>query len=520
MIRVLAGAPVTLTRREADVLVVGGGIAGLLIATRIARAGKRVIVFESGGTKQEGETHPLNQVTHLRSIYSGATNGRFRCLGGTSTRWGGAMIPMLSADLTGGGWPINHAELMAYLPQVERLFTLSPGGYDDPDLSRWDRDGSPTHLARFAKWPPFRLRNVARLFDADLRANDGPEVWLHATATRFAFKPDGWLESIEAEAPDGRRLLVNAKWAVIAAGAIESTRLLLLADRQHDNRIFAPDGVLGRYFHDHLSVMVGRVLPSNRRALNRTFGFRFEGRCMRNLRFELAENPEVRARVPPGFAHVSFSTTEGSGFDALRALYRALQQGRPPDVSTLARLAKTAPWLARAAWWRFTERRLLYPSDAIIELQMVIEQHAVPENRILLSDDLIDDFGQPLAAIDWDVSPADHAALALSIELFCNFWTASPLSRLAVIERRPLPEAASDLAKSGGVYHPCGSARMGSNAARGVVDNDFRVFRVPNLSLVSTAAFPTAGGANPTMMLMMAALRAADQILHQSKLAS
>jgi choline dehydrogenase-like flavoprotein len=517
VIRDLAGAPAALTRSEADVLVIGGGIAGLLVATRLARAGKRVIVFESGGAKQEGETHPLNEVAHLRSIYNGAANGRFRCLGGTSTRWGGAMIPMLPADLTGGQWPVDHADLMSYLPEVERLFTLPPGRYDDPDLSRREDGHSSTHLARLAKWPPFRLRNVAALFDADLRASNGPAVWLHATATSFVFKADGSLASVEGEAPDGRRLIVHAKWMIIAAGAIESTRLLLLADHQHDNKIFSPDGVLGRYFHDHLSVMVGRVSPTDRRAFNRIAGFRFEGRAMRNLRFELAEDCEARAKVPPGFAHIAFLSPEGGGFDAVRALYRTLQQGRPPDAPTLARMAKAVPWLARAAWWRFVERRLLYPSDADIELHVVIEQRPIAENRILLSEGRVDVFGQPLAAIDWGISPEDQAALTLSTDLFCDFWSAGPLSQLGVIERRSSDDAATDLAKSGGIYHPCGSAKMGRSPADGVVDADFRVFRVPNLSLISTAAFPTVGGANPTMMLMMAALRAADRLMAQHK---
>jgi choline dehydrogenase-like flavoprotein len=511
MIRVLAGAPAAFTRLEADVLVVGGGIAGLLLATRLASTGKRVVVLESGGMWQEGETHPLNEVVHLRSVYDGAANGRFRCLGGTSTRWGGAMIPFLPADLANGQWPIAHADLVAYLPEVERLFALPPGRYDFPDLTRRDDNSPPSHLARLAKWPAFQRRNVAVLLNAELHAEDGPEVWIHATATRFAFAPNGRLESVEAEAPDGRRLLVHATETVIAAGAIESTRLLLLANRQHDNQLFAPDGVLGRYFYDHLLVAVGRIVPADRKALNRVAGFRFEGRGMRNLRFEPTEDPAIRAQVPPGFAHIAFTSPEGSGLDALRALYRRLQQRRLPDASTLARLAKAAPWLARATWWRFAERRLLYPSDAAIELHMVIEQRPVAENRILLSSERIDVFGQPLAAIDWGVSREDEAALTRSTDFFCNLWLASPLVRLGEIDRRSPIEAASELSK-GGVYHPGGSARMGRGPTDGVVDSDFRVFRIPNLSLVSTAAFPTGGGANPTMMLMMAALRTADRL--------
>jgi choline dehydrogenase-like flavoprotein len=53
---------------------------------------------------------------------------------------------------------------------------------------------------------------------------------------------------------------------------------------------------------------------------------------------------------------------------------------------------------------------------------------------------------------------------------------------------------------------------MGTNVSRGVVDGELRTFGVPNLTVISTATFPTGGGSNPTMMLMMAALRAAERI--------
>src|SRR5262249_12136956 len=119
MIRTLSGSPAALMRLDTDVLVIGAGIAGLLVATRLAKAGRRVIVIESGGMRQDADTHPLNEVVHLRTVYNGARTGRFRCLGGTSSRWGGAMIPLLAADLGDGKWPLQHADLIAYLAEVE-----------------------------------------------------------------------------------------------------------------------------------------------------------------------------------------------------------------------------------------------------------------------------------------------------------------------------------------------------------------------------------------------------------------
>jgi choline dehydrogenase-like flavoprotein len=53
---------------------------------------------------------------------------------------------------------------------------------------------------------------------------------------------------------------------------------------------------------------------------------------------------------------------------------------------------------------------------------------------------------------------------------------------------------------------------MGRSAATGVVDANLRTFRVSNLHVVSTSAFPSGGGANPTFMLMAFALRAANRL--------
>ena len=515
MIRDLNGAH-NLDVMQADVHVIGAGIAGLLLASRVAKAGKKVIVTESGGEQQAAETHPLNEVVHLRSPYGGAVHGRFRCLGGTSTRWGGAMIPFQAADLVQGPenrWPVSHDELIAYLPAAEAIFCLCPGPYDQPQIVTRMDGLAPSHLARLAKWPSFRRRNLAKLLAADIRHTNGPEIWLNATATKFKHAPDGRLASVSAYAPDGCQITIRASHTVIAAGGIESTRLLLLADRQHDERIFAPDGVLGRYFYDHLSVGVGTIEPVNRPVLNRLAGFRFEGGGMRNLRFEPTGAPAVRAKIPPGFAHIAFASGKAGGFDALRAVYRQLQKGGSSDVRSLVTLLKEAPWFAQAIWWRLRERRLLYPSEADLQVHMVIEQVPRPENRITLSADRVDQYQQPLAAIDWAVSHEDEANLARSTEAFADLWQHSNLRQLGTFRRRQPGDAKAALANGSDVYHPGGATRMGITSSTGVVDRDLKTFRVPNLSVVSTSAFPTGGGANPTMMLIMATLRAADDIV-------
>ena len=90
---------------------------------------------------QETDTHPLNRVEQTGQIYAGAEHGRFRCLGGTSTRWGGAMITIACRrDVerhTAGwvpAWQVPYERLMAQLPDIESKFGLPEGSYEDPEI--------------------------------------------------------------------------------------------------------------------------------------------------------------------------------------------------------------------------------------------------------------------------------------------------------------------------------------------------------------------------------------------------
>ncbi len=484
-----------------DYLVIGGGTAGLFASVWLAEAGYRVICIESGGLHQEAEEHPLNEVVHLKSVYDGAAHGRYRCIGGTSTRWGGALIPFQKADLRDAGWPIDIEDLQPFVSRVEAEFGVTAGDYELPELS------TPTHTARLAKWPPFKKRNVFNLLQGRVRTSTNLSVWLNATATDFLVV-DGVLRKVEARTQGGDMVTVRATNVIIAAGAIETTRLVLLMDAQNNSVVSRLSPSLGHYFSDHLSTSVGVMRPASLPELNRHVGFRFErDGTMRNLRFELSDAEDVRSRAPASFGHIAFVSDREGGFEVLRNILRASQKHRPPSLSDVAGLIRAVPWLLRAVWLRFFRRRMLFPDAAKFYLNMVIEQEPIEENQVKLSADRRDVFGRPLAELAWVVTERDQENLARAVDAFEAMWGTIALSSNARFERRPKGDAESELARGGGIYHPTGSTRLGRSADQGVVDRDLRLFAVPNVQLLSTSVFPTGGGANPTMMLLLLAAR-------------
>ena len=494
--------------QRADVIVIGAGTAGLPTSVMLARDNMRVICLESGGERQVEDVHPLNEVVQRGTPYGGAAHGRFRCLGGTSTRWGGALIPFQEADLEQSDWPITMSDLEPHLRTVEALFGLPDGPYDDPDFPFWLGD---RYVARMAKWPPFKKRNVVSLVGRESRNCKSLNLWLNATVTEIIAPQQGAEVEVVARSLLGDCIHVSASRLIIAAGAIETTRLVLLLDRSNRGIVSALSPMLGCYLSDHISFGVAEIEVAKRSAFNKIIGFRFEAGGMRNLRLELATRAPERTDLRPHFIHIASDATRPGGFDALRELLRCIQQRRLPAPRLGIDLVANGPWLLHAAWWRYIHKRLLFPAGSRLVVHVVLEQEPVPENCITLSSERVDSFGLPMAEIDWRISEADVDRMHRATDLLEATWQVTDFAEYGDLHRFQRKNMTTGVQLSEGIFHPSGSTRMSHDAATGVVDRDLRLFALPQIQLLSTSVLPTAGGANPTMMLMLLAMRCVVQ---------
>ena len=95
-------------------------------------------------------------------------------------------------------------------------------------------------IPRWSKWPTFRRRNVAHLLRDMVAIKRNAEIWLNATVCDVLFDAAaGRLTGVEARSINGRRLTVVADWFILAAGTLETTRLLLQLDELTDGRAFS-----------------------------------------------------------------------------------------------------------------------------------------------------------------------------------------------------------------------------------------------------------------------------------------
>jgi choline dehydrogenase-like flavoprotein len=450
---------------------------------------------------------------------------RCRGLGGTSLLWSGKLLPLSRSDtrprpyLGLDGWPFDVSELDGYLPDIEALMGVDRGSYEE-DATDWldprrllaQRDAE--FSLRWPKRPTRKNHDLGHVLRREIAELSNLEIWLGATVTGFLGDAEsGRVTSLRAADQAGRVLTVAAAHYVIAAGALESTRLLLLADRQLNCPISSDGDVLGRYFNDHLGIYVAALRPRDAEAANWALADRIVDGSGRHLHFEL--RPELQEAYGVGSAYFDIVATRpaGTGVERVKALVRAVKSRAPARAPReLLGIGPELPALFRTAQWEWRHKTKHWSPDTELKIEIRMEQLPRWENRICLSDK-VDRLGVPMLRLEWERTEADEKLLRLLVAKCADYWRRH-FMRVCELEWYPvidqgsgrLADATRDLA------HPAGSTRMGTSRLDSVVDAKLTAHRIPNLSVASSSAFPSSGSANPTLSIMQLAMRAADAV--------
>lgn len=500
---------------ETDVCIIGAGAAGLYLAAELGRRGIAVVLIEAGpAAAVEAAAIGFNPVFSA-DMYPGATTGRFLGLGGSTTRWGGALVPHTAHDRREGGrldrdWAHIVGCVNAQAPTVLSRLGYSKGA----DFNRYAQQtlgvagqaltagGFDTQASLLL---PFTRKNLLGLLGRSGRLKAPPRVFFNAVAKTWAPRAGhteaARLSQVRAVSRSGHELTVNAHRFVIAAGTLESARLLLEIDESGSQPLLRAGAAAGCYLADHLSVPIADVAAESLGRASALFAPRFAGPWMRGIRL-LEQQPGRDA--PRAFAHFIF-TTESPGFTLAKELLGAVQGRRLPRITPKCVMAGMGD-LMKLAYHQYAHSRLYIPKGKPIHLQLDMEQHPVRENRVQLTDQR-DEYGRRVASIHWRVSDQDMASITTLADRFLSHWPG---------ERAHLPDLharviGNDGSKPYDAYHPVGTCRMGDDA-EAVVDHGLKVRGVENLWVVSTGVLPSAGTANPTFTMLCLAQDLAEHL--------
>ena len=253
---------------RADVCIIGAGVAGQTLAMKLARKNRNILLVESGGKDFNADIQSLSAGHNIGQPYYSLVSSRLRLFGGTAAIWGGRCAELDTIDfqqrsfLKHSGWPIDKTDLDPYYKSA-----FSSLGLERPGQGRlWDKIGR--------KKPDFD----AELLDADLwcfdengerftdpnRGDlDSVKILLNATLSDMTVNAQGKISAVTVKRIDGLSKEIKATIFVLAAGAIETCRLLLAAVSSRPNGFGNSKDQVGRYFMEHPHARGGQVIPNN-----------------------------------------------------------------------------------------------------------------------------------------------------------------------------------------------------------------------------------------------------------------
>ena len=299
------------TQFEADLVIVGGGPAGLTIAKEFAGTSTRVLLLESGLARETPEHTALAEVESVgeprteaqkqkRIAFHGASSSswtqatqpygvRCRALGGSTLAWAGKSAAFDAIDfqerpwVPHSGWPIARQSLSPYLDRAADVLNLGPNIYDD---ELWEligasrpKPGVDADIVRSFFWQFARSRvdhlDVMR-FGREFASFKAPNirVLLNATATRINLSHSGSrFDHVEIATLSGARSSATARHCVLAASGIENARLLLASRNQQASGIGNGHDLVGRFLMDHPGARIGQLGSDRLGETGRLFGF-------------------------------------------------------------------------------------------------------------------------------------------------------------------------------------------------------------------------------------------------------
>ncbi len=500
---------------EVDLVIVGAGAGGTVLAQRLARAGWRIVMLEAGPfwdpdsdwVSDEAGSHHIywtqTRVLGGSDPVALGNNNSGRGVGGSMIHYAGytprfhpSDFRTFTEDGVGADWPITYEELRPHYERVERELPVVGEYWPWGDPHGYPHGPHPISGAAERAWEGAIARGIEMRVGPVAIANGQFGNRPHCIYRGFCLQgckvnakasplvthlPDALEHGVEVRADsmavrvetddtgravgvvyvhDGRETLQRASAVAVAGYSIETPRLLLnSASARHPHGLGNTGDLVGRYVMVQGAPQVAARFPEK-------------------LRMYKAPPPEVSSEV-------FYETDASRGF------------ARGFSVQTVSPLPiGWAEHVLADGHWGKAMREYMRDYNHWSVLGGLCELLPLAENRVTLADEA-DENGMPLARFDYSQCDNDRANIAYAKRILNEIWDAAGAQDILTIDR---------------YAHLIGGCRMGTSPDESVLDADHRCWDVPNLFVTDGSALPTQGSANPALTIMALSSRLAERL--------
>jgi len=470
------------TGAQYDFCICGTGPAGITIARKLAGRGKRVLLLEGGSLNYSDESQDHYKGKSVGRRFWWLETGRLRYFGGSSNHWSGMCAiyePTTFEDVKYPrlpGWPISYEQVHSDLDEAKEILDVPNANFTVSKQPGFDS----SWFDRFT-WFPSAPTRFSEKYGTEIRQSQKIDAFYNANLVDLKLSDDlTRVNSLRIRNYKDQIAEVSAAQYVLALGAIENARALLNANKQVPAGVGNHSGMVGRCFMESLNAPIGRFIITDPKFWPQD-GIRLVPTA------EFLKQEDINDGV------IDFGIEpHPTSYGRLRVVKDFLR-----DIACIAPDIKE---VARKIVVDFD-----CPGDGLISSLMTQEPN--PNSRVTLSDD-VDAFGLRRIQIDWEYSDRDLKTIRLiSIE------AAKEMARLNFARVQLAPFILNpnlEIPDIGVNQHHIGTTRMSADPRYGVVNENCRVHGIQNLYIAGSSVFPRCGGRNPTMTVVLLALRLAD----------
>ena len=514
-----------------DVCILGGGVAGIVLAKELKKKFANIAIIESGGEQYNQEIQNLYKAHSKPENFPDPLYSRLRFLGGSSNHWQNNTSPLSPIDfeerswIPNSGWPINYDEIAPYYKAAADYCGVEIYGDYNTDywaskLSYKDvfKDSSIVQSSiKLAASPPTRFFFK---YGEELKKNDRVTIYKNSTVVDLSFDENKrQVDSVVFQTAPGKNHTMHSKIFVMCFGGIENARMLLIFNRKYNDKLGNQYDNVGRYFMEHPTPRAAHFYAFDKSKFPFYLHNGMENGVSVSAFIDLKEDvlrdrqlTNIRMPLVPNSRYIL-----SHGISSMHILSESLEKGELPDDIGLhmLNLIEDIDLIYEAYSKKLFDIDLSESAQKFGGYQIIAMMEQTPdrENRILLSDSK-DVFGLNSLIVDWRLTEEDKERTWRSLEVVAQEIGAMNLGRFRLLKERSERLWGNQLGFS---QHHMGTTRMSNSPVKGVTDSNQKVFGVNNLFVGGSSVFPTGGHVPPTLTIAALSIRLAKYIHKEYK---
>jgi hypothetical protein len=513
---------------SSDICIVGAGVAGLALASELRDRKFRVSIIECGGIEPDKPTQALFWGESIGQPYFPLASTRACGYGGTSHRW---LINLLNGQLgvrlrgmdsidfekrdwvPYSGWPLSKSDLIPYYRRAHAMCKIGPYTYDSGDWQEPSRTPSLPFNQERVNTTIFQFAE-RRAFYEDLSRvalnAENIDHYIYGNIVEIATDEYGMqCIGLKVACLNGNHFWMQAGQYILAMGALEIPRLMLISNKVQKQGIGNQHDLVGRFFMEHLHLWSGTFVPKDGNVMRSTGLYRLHYKGKTPIMGKWVTNEDIQRRERLLNYCVSIHPDVSVHRPNIAPKWRInswpiLKPVAPAKTSAEPSVVKH---LLRGPYQLAKDLLSKYKTPVpFFKLNHMTEQSPNPASRIRLSEEK-DVLGRNRIQLDWRLTSFDMSSLIRSQEIIDAELRSAGLGKLQIALRDE-----TDTQGVQGGWHHMGTTRMHDDPKKGVVDSNCRVHGMNNLYIAGPSVFPTSGYANPVLTIVALSIRLADKL--------